>query len=97
MAKNKIIKQLRHGQITIPKELREALGLEDDDVLSISLAGDKLEIEPLKVAPKTAGSPWARELYKLFAPVRKSLEGYSEEEINEGVEKALREVRSEKG
>ena len=40
---------------------------------------------------------WARELYELFAPVRKSLEGYGEEEINEGVEQALREVRAEKG
>jgi AbrB family looped-hinge helix DNA binding protein len=97
MVKNKIVKQLRHGQITIPKELREALGLEDDDLLSISLAGGKLEIEPLKVAPKTAGSPWARELYQLFAPVRKSLEGYREEEINQAVEEAVREVRSEKG
>jgi AbrB family looped-hinge helix DNA binding protein len=97
MAKNKIVKQLRHGQITIPKGLREALGLKDDDLLSISLAGGKLEIEPLKVAPKSTGSPWARELYQLFTPVRKSLEGHREEEINEAVEEAVREVRSEKG
>jgi len=93
----KIVRQLRHGQITIPKELREALGLEDDDLLAITFTGGKLEVEPVKVAPKPKGSPWAKELYELFAPVRKSLEGHGEEEINEAVEEALKEVRAEKG
>ena len=92
----KIVKQLRHGQITIPKELREALGLAEDDLLSVTLAEGKLEIEPVRVAPKTQGSPWAKELYGLFAPVRKSLEGRGEEEINEAIGEAVREVRSKK-
>jgi AbrB family looped-hinge helix DNA binding protein len=83
----KIIKQLRHGQITIPKEMREVLALEDEDLLAITLTGDKLEIEPLKVTPKAEGSPWA---------ARRSREGYSEEEINEAIDEAVREVRSDK-
>ena len=66
----KLVKQLRHGQITIPKEFREALGLDKDDLLSIALSEGKLEIEPVKVTPKEKGSPWARELYQMFAPVR---------------------------
>jgi AbrB family looped-hinge helix DNA binding protein len=61
----KIVRQLRHGQITIPKELREALGLEDDDLLAITFTSGKLEIEPVRVAPKSRGSPWAAELYEL--------------------------------
>ena len=91
----KIVKQLRHGQITIPKELREALGLREDDLLSITLSEGKLEIEPLSVAPKTAGSPWAKELYEQFAPVRRSLKGLPESEINRAIDEAVQETRAQ--
>lgn len=92
----KLVKQLRHGQITIPKEFRDALGLTDADMLSISLAKGKLEIEPVKVEPKTKGSPWAKDLYELYAPVREGLKDTPEEEINEAIDEAVKEVRSRK-
>ena len=91
----KIVKQLRHGQITLPKELRDALGLEEDDLLSITLSGGKLQIEPVRVAPKAKGSSWAKELYRQFAPARKSLEKHAEAEINEAIDEALEETRAE--
>jgi len=93
----KVVKQLRHGQITIPKELREAIGLDEDDMLAITVAGDRLEIEPMKVARKSKGSPWAKELYEMFAPVRESLGDRSEEEVNKAIDEALREARETKG
>lgn len=91
----KIVKQLRHGQITLPKELRNALGLEEDDLLSVTLSGGKLEIEPVKIAPRAKGSSWAAQLYEEFAPVRKSLEKHSETVINEAIGEALEETRAE--
>lgn len=90
----KIVKQLRQGQITIPKEMREALGLQPEDLLSITLQDGKLDIEPVRVAPKARGSPWARELYHLFAPVRQSLEAHTEEEIEQAIKEAVEEVRA---
>jgi AbrB family looped-hinge helix DNA binding protein len=93
----KLVKQLRHGQITIPKEFREALGLDKDDLLSIALSDGKLEIEPVKVTPKEKGSPWARELYKMFAPVRASLESYAEQEVNQAIDETVGEARGKKG
>lgn len=93
----KLVKQLRHGQITIPKEFREALELGEDDVLSISLVEGKLEVEPVRVEPKKRGSVWARELYQLFAPVRAGLKGRSQEEINKAIDEATKEVRARKG
>jgi len=95
-AMRKLVKQLRHGQITIPKEFREALGLGKEDLLSIALNEGKLEIEPVKVTPRDKGSFWARELYQMFAPVRASLESRSEEEVKEAIGKAVREVRGKK-
>lgn len=92
----KVVKQLRHGQITIPKELREAIGLNEDDMLAITVAGEKLEVEPVKVTPKSKGSPWAREIYQMFTPVRESLKGRSEEEVNEAIDEALREAREKR-
>jgi AbrB family looped-hinge helix DNA binding protein len=92
----RIVKQLRHGQITIPKDLREAAGIESEDLLSINLVDGRLQIEPVKVSPKGKGSPWAKELYELFAPVRKSLEGRTEEEINDAIDEALTAVRAGK-
>lgn len=50
----------------------------------------------MKIASKGKGSPWARAPYDLFAPVRKSLKGRSEREINEAISAAVKKVRSGK-
>ena len=62
----------RDGRVANPKQIREALGLEPDDMLSLSLTEGRLEIELVNVIPKTEGSPWAREFYQMFAAVPKA-------------------------
>lgn len=94
MALTRIVKQVRHGQITIPKEFREALSISPGDLLSLTLMDGKLEITPLRLAPKEPN--WTKQLYDLFAPVRESLAGYSEDEINEAIDEAVAEVRKAK-
>lgn len=49
-SRRKIVKALPKGQVTIPREFREALGIQADTLLDISLAGDHLEIRPLRQA-----------------------------------------------
>lgn len=44
------IKVLSKGVITIPKEFREQLGLEEGDVAKAKVEGDKLVIQSRKVA-----------------------------------------------
>jgi AbrB family looped-hinge helix DNA binding protein len=89
----KIVKQLRHGQITIPKDIREAIGLDEDDLLSITVDDGRLEIEPLKVERKTKDSRWARDLYKMFSPVRESIRDMREDEVNAAIDQTLKAAR----
>ncbi len=93
MGKTRIVRQLRNGQLTIPKEFRDALALKDDDMLAVTLQAGSLNIAPVKAAHRPGGSAWARELYEAFAPVRESLEGYTEQEINDAIDEAIRAVR----
>ncbi len=44
----KVIKPLAKGQITIPREYREALKIDSETLLSITIVGDHLEIRPLR-------------------------------------------------
>ena len=46
--KPRIVKSLAKGQITIPAVFREALGIDADTLLSVSLVDDHLEILPLR-------------------------------------------------
>ena len=46
-ARRKVVKALAKGQITIPSEFRQALGIDAETLLSVSLVGDHLEIAPL--------------------------------------------------
>ena len=62
MGKTRIVRQLRHGQITIPKEFRDALHLEPDDLLAVTLAEGKLEVTGVRAKSTGPGSPWLKEL-----------------------------------
>ncbi len=46
--RRKVVKALAKGQVTIPSEFREALGIDTETLLSISLVGDHLEVTPLR-------------------------------------------------
>jgi AbrB family looped-hinge helix DNA binding protein len=91
----KIIRPVRGGQITIPAEFRQKLGIASDTLLQISLLEGELRIRPVSVTHRVAGSPWLKDLYEYFAPVREEAEekGYSEEEINTAIEAAVKAVR----
>lgn len=43
----KVIKALAKGQVTIPSEFREMLGIDVQSLLVVSVVGDHLEIVPL--------------------------------------------------
>jgi bifunctional DNA-binding transcriptional regulator/antitoxin component of YhaV-PrlF toxin-antitoxin module len=89
----KVVKLLRGGRIIIPAQFRRELAIEEGGLLQISLVNGELRVKSLHVKQEAVGSPWLKELYDAFAPVRSQADKYSEDEINEAIDEAVRAVR----
>jgi AbrB family looped-hinge helix DNA binding protein len=90
----KIVRVLRAGQVTIPKEIRKELGMEAGGMVAFELKDGKLSVEPVGLIQAGQGSPWLEELYAIFEPVREALKDVPEEEINKWIDEAVAEVRA---
>jgi AbrB family looped-hinge helix DNA binding protein len=86
-----IVRILQHGQVTIPKKLREALGLKRGDLAEAELEGERIVITPKKLVKDKA----FQELMALLDKVHKRNKGFSEEEVKQDVLRAIAELREE--
>jgi AbrB family looped-hinge helix DNA binding protein len=57
-----ILKATRKGQVTIPKEYRDALNIKEGDVVCASLEGDKIVL--MKLGAPEPGDPVREEEYE---------------------------------
>ncbi|NJE25905.1 AbrB/MazE/SpoVT family DNA-binding domain-containing protein [Thermococcus sp. MV5] len=73
-----ITKVTRNYQITLPAEIRKALGIKEGELLEVEIEGEKIVIKRLKKTRKTL---------KLG---RKILPEEIEKEIEEGMERCMR-------
>jgi AbrB family looped-hinge helix DNA binding protein len=48
-SRTRLVKPRARGQITIPAEFRDQLGIDENTVLQMRLRGTKIEITPLRV------------------------------------------------
>ncbi len=98
-SRSKVIKSLRGGQITIPAEFRKELDIGDNSLLKVTLLEEgELRVRLLETVERPGGSEWLKELYMMFAPARQEAidKGYTEEEINQWIDQAIKEVRDAK-
>ena len=86
-----VAKILERGQITIPKQIRESLGLKKGDVVDARIEGDCVVITPRKLA---TSEDWAG-LLQVMKSVHEQNRGISEEEVYRDVERAVAELREE--
>lgn len=86
-----IAKILEHGQITIPKSIRENLRLKKGDVVDARIEGDCVVITPRKLV---ASKDWEK-LLQLMHSVHEQTKGISEEKVYHDVERAVAELRQE--
>jgi len=94
--KTRLVRALRGGQITIPVEFRRELGIDEETLLRMTLKDGALIIKPVRVDDPPHGSPWVRELYEYFAPLRAEIlaSGITEEELFADIDAAVEEVRA---
>jgi bifunctional DNA-binding transcriptional regulator/antitoxin component of YhaV-PrlF toxin-antitoxin module len=91
---SRIVRSQSGGQITIPADFREALGIDGESLLQLTLVQGELRIKPVDSSTTAQGSSWLRDAYEAFAPIREELaEKYSEKEIDAAIDQAVKAVR----
>ncbi len=94
------VRFLLGDEIDIPEVFREELGIDDSTLLVLTTVDGELRIKPFHFNMNSPGngSPWLRELYEYFAPVREEIlaSGITQEELFADIDAAIEEVRAER-
>lgn len=86
-----VVRVLDHGQVTIPKPLRDALGIKKGDLAEVELEGERVVITPKRLIHKQA----FQKLQALLEQVHQQNKGVREDEVTRDVLKAIAELRAE--
>ena len=86
-----VVKILRHGQITLPKEIRKILGVEEGDLIELGLENARVFLQPKILVDKEIVFSEAGEV-----KIKEALEALKEKEIKEfdNVDDLINELNS---
>jgi antitoxin PrlF len=86
-----VVKILRHGQITLPKEIRRILGVEEGDLLEVGLENARVVLHPKVLVDKETV---LSEVGKV--KIKEALEALAKKEVKEfdNVEDLINELNS---
>jgi AbrB family looped-hinge helix DNA binding protein len=86
-----VVKILRHGQITLPREIRKILGVEEGDLLEVSLENARVFLQPKVLVDKKTELSEAGKM-----KIKKALEALERKEIKEfdNIEDLIKELNS---
>ena len=73
-----VVKILRHGQITLPKEIRKILGVEEGDLLEVGLEDARVFLQPKILVDKQTVLSETGEI-----KIKEALEALERKEIKE--------------
>jgi AbrB family looped-hinge helix DNA binding protein len=73
-----VVKILRHGQITLPKEIRKILGVEEGDLLELGLENARVFLQPKVLVDKQTVLSEAGEI-----KINEALEALKNKEVKE--------------
>ena len=95
---SRAVRVLADGRLEIPPDLQDELGIRAGTLVRLTVVDGELRIHAVSPEDAEQGSPWLRELYDYFAPVREEIAtmGISDEEVNADIAEAIREVRAER-
>jgi len=81
-----LVKVIRNGQITIPKEIRRSMSIQDGDFLEIERLNSGLLIKPKVVVDRDEA---ARKFFKQVSQMRKNAKKFDSEEVEEILAEAV--------
>jgi len=86
-----VVKILRHGQITLPKEIRKILGVEEGDLLEVGLEDARVFLQPKVLVDKETVLSESGKI-----KIKEALEAVEKGEIKEfdNVEDFIKELNS---
>ena len=73
-----LVKILRHGQITLPKEIRKILGVEEGDLLEVGLENSRVFLQPKVLVDKESALSETGEV-----KIKEALEALEKKEVKE--------------
>lgn len=84
-----VVKILRHGQITLPREIRKIMGVEEGDLLEVSLENAQVVLRPKILVDKKSVLSEAGEV-----KIKEALEALERKEVKEfdNVEDVIKEL-----
>jgi AbrB family looped-hinge helix DNA binding protein len=89
-----LVKVVRNGQVTIPKEIREKLGIKEGDLLEVEPAETGIFLKPKEVVDKGAAlKTFSKAFNELQSSVNDKVQNMDEREISSLVEEAVRAAR----
>jgi AbrB family looped-hinge helix DNA binding protein len=86
-----VVKILRHGQITLPKEIRKILGVEEGDLLELGLEDTRVFLQPKVLVDKQTVLSEGGEI-----KIKEALEALKKKEVKEfdNVDDLINELNS---
>jgi AbrB family looped-hinge helix DNA binding protein len=86
-----VVKILRHGQITLPKEIRKILGVEEGDLLELGLENSKVFLTPKVLVDKQSVLSEAGEI-----KIKEALEALEKKEVRgfDNIDDLMKEINS---
>jgi AbrB family looped-hinge helix DNA binding protein len=85
-----LVKVIRNGQITIPKELRKVLGIEEGDLLEVKLTKGGMTIKPKAVVDRESAKG---RFFQMVEEVRESVKDTDPQEIEAAIEEAVQAAK----
>jgi AbrB family looped-hinge helix DNA binding protein len=85
-----LVKVIRNGQITIPKELRAVLGIKEGDFLDINIEGRNMVVKPKVAIDKDLARD---KFFKAVNEIREAVKDADPEEIEKEIEEALQAAK----
>ncbi len=85
-----LVKVIRHGQITLPVNFREELDIKEGDYLEADVEGKTIVLRP-KVFLDRADA--VKALHEMMAEVHERTKDVDPKELDELIEKTIKEVR----